>query len=226
MQLLFDRASGWQRVKAAGQQGFLLATLLFGLSAARADTTNFVGDFREAFWTNSPQGSGIVSITPAGTELVLAGPNAATAPSGSLDGLLYNGPLQGGLVVGGTVEFHYAYNPGDAGSPSDANFRWLPPGGGAGDWLQAPLGQVTGGIITDGFYVTPSPLAAGTTFMFSLATDTPVPPLGKPSTLLVVTDFVFREVPEPATATLLVNGLLLLGGATWWRSRRRTASRQ
>jgi hypothetical protein len=215
---------GWNRARR-WRPGLLLLALLCGMSAARADTTNFVGDFREAFWTNSPQGAGSAAINASGTELVLAGPDAATAPSGSLDGMLYNN-LGQGLLVGGTVEFTYSYDPGDAGSPSDANFRWLPPGGGAGDWLQKPLGQVIDGVITNGFYVTPSPLVAGTIFMFSLSTDTPVPPFGKPSTQLVVTDFVFRDVPEPGTAALLANGLLSFGAVSWWRSRRRASSRQ
>jgi hypothetical protein len=223
MEPILDKTSGRGKRQFRGQTAGVILTLLLGLGVARAD---FSGDFGQAFWTNSPPGLGSVFFTNSSTELVLAGPNQPASKTTSTDPITYNGPLGGGLRVNGTVQFRYTYNSGDALSQTVAEFSWLPPGGGGGDWVHQVLGNGgPGASVTDALFITPSPLIAGTTFAFSLFTDT-LPPAGKPSALLVVNNFVFFEVPEPVTGTLLANGLVALGLISWWRSRRRAASRQ
>jgi hypothetical protein len=213
-------APGPGKLKARGQTAGVILTLLLGLGAAQADTSGFMDAFAPAAWTNDIQ-AGSVSFTNANTELALVGPNATTPPtSTSLDGIRYVGSLGQGLAVGGTVEFHYTYNAGDALSQSDAEFTWQSPGGGSGD--QVLISGGPGVSITNAFFVTSSPLIAGTIFEISLFTDTP-PPAGKPSALLLVTGFVFRDVPEPSTGALLASALISLGAARGWRCRRRAS---
>lgn len=215
---MLDRPPERARARALKQRGILLLALLLGLGAARADTTGFVGDFREAFWTNQVQ-FGSVTFSNSDTELVLTGPNAPTVQKTSLDGILYNGPLEGGLAVGGTVTFHWAYNSGDALSTSEADFAWLPPGGGSP--FQQLLRQGGPGVIANGVFATPL-LAAGTTFQFLLTTDTPA---NKLSGTLIISDFQFHpDIPEPSTGTLLATALICLGAARWRRSRQLASS--
>ena len=214
MQLMLGRHSGLEQGKALGRPGLLLLALLCGVSAARADTTNFVGDFREAFWTPEAQ-SGSVGFSNSDTALVLAGPNSPTAEKTSLDAILYSGALGEGLAVGGTVQFNWAYDSGDALSTSEADFAWAPPGGGSP--VVNVLAQGGPGVITNGFFSTPT-LLAGTQFQFLLGTDTLA---NKLSGTLVITDFKFyAEVPEPSAGVLLGSALLGLGLSRWRRFRR------
>ena len=207
-------------IKALGVCGCALAILLLGSPATRADTTNFTGDFRAAFWTTTPPpppppSFGSVYFTNSNTELVLAGPNQPASRTSSTDPITYNGPLGGGLTVGGTVQFDYEYNSGDALGASEADFAYTPPGGGSS--IQNLLGQGGPGVIQSGSFTTPL-LSAGTTFKFLLITDTPA---NKLSGSLVITHFVFlSEIPEPSTAALLAGLLGCLSLARWCRSRR------
>lgn len=206
-----------QWVRALGQRGAVLVTLFLGLGAAQADTTNFIGDFQEAFWTKQPQ-FGSVYFTNSDTELVVAGPNAPAAETTSFDGVLYNGnttpPLSGGLAVGGTVQFHYDYNGGTTLSTSEADFAYTPPGGSPSQLLIAQGGA---GVATSGLFTVPS-LLAGTTFEILLGSDTTA---GKLSASLIVTDFEFHpDIPEPSAGALLASALISLGVARWRGSRR------
>lgn len=200
------------QARALGQQAVLLLILLWGVRAATADTTNFVGDFDESFWA-AAVGAGSATFSDTNT-LVLAGPNAPTVETSSLDAMRYEGQLQGGLLVGGTVQFNWAYNSGDALSTSEAEIAWTPSGGSP---VQIALAQGGPGVITNGFYMTPV-LAAGTTFEFALGTDTLADKL---SGTLVITGFVFQEeVPEPSAGLLLGTALMCLGLARWRRLQR------
>jgi hypothetical protein len=219
MKPALDTTSEWGWFGAVGRQGTVILSLFLGLSVAQATSTNFMGDFGEAFWTAQPQ-LGSVTFTNSDTELALAGPNAPTTERNSLDGILYNGPLPGGLTVGGTVQFHWAYDSGDALSTSEADIAWSPPGGGLPGI--GVLAQGGPGVILSGDYSTPL-LLAGTTFQFLLTTDTLA---NKLSGTLIITDFQFQpEIPEPSTGALLAGVLVSIGGARWRRCRRQ-ASRQ
>jgi hypothetical protein len=222
MQPILARTSEWNGVKAIGQYGALLLALLLGLSAAQADsTTNFTGDFAAAFWTNSPPGLGSVYFTNSSTELVLTGPNQPSTVSSSIDPITYNGPLGGGLAVGGTVQFNWAYSAGDAVS-SIADFAWAPPGGESP--TQILLGSGPPGATASGTFTTPL-LLAGTTFQFLLTTDET--PIGKPSGTLIITDFQFHpDIPEPSTGALLASLLIGLGATRWRRSRRQASGQR
>jgi hypothetical protein len=214
MQPILGRHTGRQQLEVLGRRALLLLTLLEGASGALADTTNFVGDFREAFWTNDVQ-AGSVTFSNSDTVLVLSGPNSPAARVSSLDGILYHGELAGGLAVGGTVQFNWSYNAADCLSTSEADFTWSSPGGGSP--VLNILAQGGPGVITNGFLITPV-LAAGTVFEFSLGTDTLADKL--PGTL-VITDFIFHsEIPEPSSGVLLGGALIWLGVARRRRSQR------
>jgi len=173
-----------------------------------------------AYWTMQPQ-FGTVTFSNADTELVLAGPNAPTVETYSLDGILYVGPASGGLPVDGTVQFHWAYNSGDALSTTEADFAWQPPGG--GDSTKIVLDQGGPGVIQSGEVSTPV-LGAGTTLHFLLSTDTEA---NKLTGSLVISDFQFNPtVPEPSTGALFAGVLVSLGVVRWRRCRRQAAGRQ
>ena len=217
MQPRLDMRSEWHRLQALGQRGAVILSLFLGLGAVQADTTNFMGDFGEAFWTKQPQ-FGSVYFTNSDTKLVLAGPNAPAAETTSFDGVLYNGdttpPLSGGLAVGGTVQFHYDYNGGTTLSTSEADFAYTPPGGSPSQLLIAQGGA---GVVTSGLFKAPL-LIAGTTFEILLGSDTTS---GKLAASLIITDFEFHpDIPEPSTGALLASALISLGVASWRRSRR------
>lgn len=176
---------------------------------ARGDSTNFVGDFRSAFWTALPQ-DGTITFTNSDTALVLAGPEAPTAAKTSLDAILYSGELGQGLAVGGTVEFSWQYDSGDALSTSEADFAWQLPGGVTP--VVNVLAQGGPGTVRSGVFQTPV-LQAGTTFEFLLSTDTPA---NKLSGMLTITDFQFHaDVPEPSTGLLLTGFLVGLRLCRW-----------
>ena len=218
MKPILDSTSGRGKVRPYGQIAGVILTLLLGVSAAWADgTTNFMGEFGEAFWTRQPDQPhfGSVNFSNSDTEVVLAGPNApATDVPQSFDGILYNGPLPGGLSVGGTVQFHWAYNAGDALSTSDAEFAWAPGGGNPIVLAQSGLGATQSGNFSTN-------LLAGTTFEILLTSDTLA---NKPSATLIITDFQFHpDIPEPTTGALLGSVLVCLGSARWWRCRRQVS---
>ena len=220
MEPILDRTSGRGQVTPRGQTAGIFLTLLLGLGVARADTAGFTNDFAEAFWSKQPQ-FGSVNFSNSDTALVLAGPNAPVAETTSFDGILYNGPLPGGLAVGGTVQFHWDYNGGTTLSTSEADFAWAWPGGGAP--IQNVLAQGGAGVVNSGLFTTPS-LVAGTTFEFLLSSDTTP---GKLSAALVITDFQFHpNIPEPTTGVLLGGLLISLGAARGWRGGRQTSGRQ
>ena len=209
MQTLLGNTTGRTGVKVLGQRGALILALLLGLSSVQAGTTtDFTGDFAAAFWTNSPAGLGSVYFTNSSAELVLAGPTQPAARASSIDPITYNGPLGGGLAVGGTVQFNWAYNSGDALSTSEADFAYAGPGGTTP--VLTMLAQGGPGVIQSGSFLSPA-LLPGETFQFLLTTDTLA---GKLSGTLVITDFQFHaDIPEPATGALLAGMLTCLGVA-------------
>jgi hypothetical protein len=211
MKPVFDPRSKRHWIKATGQCGAGIFALFLGLGAAQAGSTNFVGEFAPPLWTLQ-SGQGSVFFTNGNTELVLTGPNQPPAEvNPSLDGITYNGPLPGGLRVGGTVEFHWDYNPGAVNSAS-VDFAWTPPGGGSS--VDVPLISDGGLGIESGDFSTN--LAAGTVFEFLLTTDTLADKL---SGTLVISDFQFHaDVPEPSSRVLLAVALLCFGAARWRRS--------
>ena len=206
-----DTRPKWRKGSALAQAAVLLLTLSLASSAAGADTTNFIGDFSPSFWSTQVQ-LGSVIFTNSDTELVLAGPNAPAARESSSDGVLYNGPLSGGLTVGGTLQFSWVYNSGDALSTSEADFAWLLPSGG-GPIVQV-LAQGGPGVTNSGVFTTPL-FPAGTTFQFLLTGDTPA---NKLSDSLLIADFDFLAVPEPPTGALATCFLTMFFAARWWRS--------
>jgi hypothetical protein len=191
---------------------------LLGLTAARADTTNFTDQFGEAFWNMQPQ-HGSVFFTNDDTELVIVGPNLPTnAIPQSLDGIVYNETLGGGFVVGGTVSFHWQYTSGDALSDSAGEVAWTPPGGTS---IQDFLGQGGPGVTLSGNF-TDTFISSGTTnFTFLLTTDTVA---NKLSGTLIITDFQFHNVPEPSTGALLATAALSLTAVRWRQARRRASA--
>ena len=196
-----------QHVKAIGLLPAVFLACLLGASPVLADTTNFLGDFGEAFWSKQPQ-FGTVGFSNSDTEVVLAGPKAPATETLSFEGVTYNGPLAGGLAVGGTVQFAWSYTSGDALSSSEADFAWTPPGG--GDPVPILLAQGGPGVATNGV-VTTSVLAAGTTLQFLLGTDTLA---NKLSGTLVISDFQFHpDIPEPSTGALFAGALMAFGVA-------------
>ena len=211
--MMVSRHSG-AGYRASLRCGCLLLGLLLGIGAARGDSTNFVGDFRAAFWTALPE-DGSITFTNSDTALVLAGPEAPTSAKTSLDAILYNGELGQGLAVGGIVEFSWQYDSGDALSSSEADFAWQLPGGVTP--VANVLAQGGPGTVRSGFFQTPV-LQAGTTFEFLLSTETPA---NKLSGTLTITDFQFHaEVPEPSTGLLLIGFLAGLRSCCWRRARR------
>ena len=221
MELLLDRASGRRRVKPRGRTAGVILALLMGLGVARADTSGLMDAFASTNWTFS-LGSGSGGFTNANTELDLVGPTATPPGGSSFDGIRYNGPLGGGLAVGGTVEFHWEYaNYGITVSPSGGEIDWTPPGGGSP--MQALLGQE--GVSGSGNFSTD--LLAGTPFSLLLTTSFPPGVSGKLSATLIITDFQFHpDIPEPSTGALFGSVLLSLGAARWRRCRRRASGQR
>jgi hypothetical protein len=218
MHPILNRTSEWQRARALGRRGVVLLALFLGLGVAQADTTDFTGDFATDFWSLTAGGFGSVYFTNSGAvpdTLVLAGP-AVSPPGGtSVDGILYNHPLGGGLAVGGTVSFHWVYNPGDSTDPVQGDVRWgdvTPPsfvsGSGAGQF-----GDFTSPLISP-----------GTTNLTFLLTSTPQG-ADKLSATLIITDFQFHDIPEPPTGVILAGVGMSLGAACWRRSRGQASSR-
>jgi len=198
---------------ARGQRAAVLLILLLALTPAGADTSDFMGVFAPSNWS-ATIGSGSVYFTNSNTELALVGPNATPSGGGSsIDGITYNGPLGGGLVVGGTLEFHWEYqNYGTTISPSGGELDLTPPGGGSP--ITIPLGDE--GVSASGNLT--NSLLAGTTITFYLNTTLPPGVSGKLSAELLITDFQFHDIPEPSTGALLA--ALLVGLGTVWSSRR------
>jgi hypothetical protein len=217
MKPIFDARSEWQR--DLGRRGLAILSVLIGLGVAQADTTGFTGEFAAAFWTNSPAGFGSASITNSGAALVLAGPTG-TPPSGSsFDGMQYNEALGGGLVVGGTVQFHWDYRTSeDVTGNTGATLSYTPEGNGGS--VQYSLGQ--GVIPTSGDFS--ESVEPGSTFSFLLETETPSgKPLGDLSTVLTISNFRFVDVPEPSTGTLMAIAVISLFAARWRCGRRRAS---
>jgi hypothetical protein len=200
-----------ERLGAFARPGVAVLALSLGLGVAQADTSGFTGDFAPSNWTNSPPGLGAVYFTNSNSELVLTGPNQPASQTDSFDPITYNGPLSGGLTVGGRVEFDWEYNSGDALSTiSAATFAWSQ--GGGGGTTQTNLAQGGPGVVESGVFITPE-LAPGTTFGFLLSTETPA---NKLSGSLIVTNFQFQaDVPEPSTTALLAGMGMLLGVKRW-----------
>jgi hypothetical protein len=215
MQPILDTRSKWQRLNALGQRGVVILTLFLGLGVARADTTNFTGDFAAAFWTNSPSGFGSVSFANANTELELIGANNPPSETKSLDGIIYNGYLGGGLAVGGTVQFDYQYtslDDGNAWAEFSTSLSSTP--------FYLGNGQASGAVT----FFPPLQLPQGATFSFLLYTDTD---LDKGAASLVITDFQFHpDIPEPSTGALVAGMLVSLGAARWRRCRRQGFERE
>ena len=200
-----------------GRRGAVILILLLGLGLARADTSDFTGDFAAAFWTNTPSGLGSASFTNSSTELVIVGPASGTA---SLDGMKYNEALGGGLAVGGTVQFNYAYTDlGDEDPNTEATLAYTPADTG-GHSTTFTLGQGVG-TVNGSFNESVEP---GSTLWFLLSTTTPS---GKPPVSVIITDFQFHpNVPEPSAGAVVISALIPLGAACWrrcwrWRSDRR-----
>jgi hypothetical protein len=209
MKPIFDTRSEWKRVRVLGQRGLIVLALLLGLCVVQADTTNFVGDFGPTLWTLQPD-HGSVFFTDEDQTLVLTGPNQPTTEiPQSLDVALYSGPSLGGLRVGGTVEFHWAYYPGAVESAS-ADIAWAPPGG--ANPTQSPLILTGGQGFESGDFSTN--LLAGTTFEFLLTTHTLADKL---SGTLIITGFQFHDIPEPPTGTLLISLVISLCLVRWRR---------
>jgi hypothetical protein len=204
---------GWEQVGAFVWRAGAGLILLLGLGVAHADTTNFVGAFAPVNWTNEPPGLGAVYFTNSDSELVLTGPNQPASQVSSFDPISYNGPLQGGLTVGGTLQFHWEYNAGDTLSTiSGASFAWTL--GGGGGTTQTNLASGGTGTIASGDFFS-LVLTPGTTFSFLLSTETPA---NKLSGTLVITDFQFNpNVPEPSTGALFAGMIAMFGIARWRR---------
>jgi hypothetical protein len=218
MKPILGKTSRRERAKALGRGAMVILTLLSGLGVARADTTGFTNDFAAAFWSSEVQ-FGTTYFTNGNTELVVAGPTTPPPGGTSYDGILYNGPLSGGLAVGGTVQFHWAYNAGDA--TAEAAIAWTPPDSGSPVQYQFNA-DTDPGVIVSGVFSTN--LLAGTTFEF-LLTTTPAGP-DKPSATLTISGFQFLDVPEPSTGAFLAGMLTCLGAVRWRRSRRPASSRR
>ncbi len=184
-------------------QAAAVLSLLAFAGIGRADTTNFMGDFGQAFWTAQPQ-AGAIGFSNANTELVITGPNKPSSETTSVDPITYNGPTSTGLVSDGTVEFDWEYD-SLYGLDDSAVFAWTPPGGQSTEII---LAQGAGANITGSFSM---PLSQGTTFAFVLFTDTPANKIGGS---LVVTNFQFQSnVPEPSPACLFAVGTAIFAAA-------------
>jgi hypothetical protein len=215
MEPILDTTSGWARCSTLGKRAAVILALFIGLATVQADTMGFMDAFAPANWNPTIFGGGSAYFTNSDTELDLVGPTATPTGGGSsIDGMLYNGPLSGGLVVGGTMQFHWEYvNYGDTVSPSGGEIDWTPPGGGG--TMQALLGQE--GISESGNFSTN--LVAGTPFSFNLTATFPAGVTNKLSATLIITGFQFHDVPEPSTGTLLASMLAFLGAARGRRAR-------
>jgi hypothetical protein len=183
-----------------------MLALYLSLGIARADTTDFTGDFAPAFWTNYPPGFGSVYFTNSNTELVLSGANQPSTTTSSTDPIYY-GLSSGGLSTGGTIQFTWQYDSPD-GLDDSASFAYT------GDNNPVILAQGTGA--TNGTFSIQ--LSQGDDFAFLLDTETPA---GKPAGTLIITSFSFQaNVPEPSTEALLASALIFLGYLRWRRAPR------
>ena len=145
---------------------------------------------------------------------MLSGANEPSTDTSSIDPITYNGPLGGGLTVGGTVEFNWQYN-SPYGLNDAAYFAWMPAGGGSTNQVLLAQG---GGVASSIYSIQLDPHA---TFEFVLFTETPA---NKLPGSLVITNFQFHaNVPEPSAEALLASALIFLGGTFWWRPRRRAS---
>jgi hypothetical protein len=154
--------------------------------------------------------AGSIYFTNANTELVLSGPPNESSPTLSTEPILYNGPLSGGLAVGGTVEFNWQYYSPYGGS-DEASFAYTPEGGSAIPVLLTQGAGATNGIFS-------IQLNPGATFEIVLINDNPGKPL---PAFLTVTNFQFRSnVPEPSTGALFGTLAVALTAFSFWRSRR------
>lgn len=217
MQTILDTTSAWQRVRALGERAAIILPLLLGLSVARAD---FTGDFDASFWKLHPPVSsglafGSVYFTNANTELALVSPNTVPPTPGgeSLDGILYDSPLQGALTVGGWVTFHWEVSAGDV-QTGGASFGWQDASGESSTNLAV---FSTPGFTNGADYSSPL-LSPGTTNL-SFLLDTKTTGSGKTLATLFITDFQFHETPEPSTGAFFAAVLVSLGAARWRRCR-------
>ena len=204
---------GLKRLEAFARPGVAVLALSLGVGVAQADTSGCTGEFAPSNWTNSPPGFGAVYFTNADSELVLTGPNQPASQTESFDPITYNGPLEGGLTVGGTVQFHWEYNSGDAlNTISAASFGWTYPGGGVP--VTMILAQGGPGVDESGDFSW-SGLKPTATFTFLLSTETPA---NKLTGTLIITDFQFHpDVPEPSTTAFLAGIGMLFGVKRWWQ---------
>jgi hypothetical protein len=200
-----------QQLRAFGWRAAAILLSVLGVFAARAaDTTNFVGAFAPTNWVLQPD-LGVVYFTNSGTWLVLAGPDAPANSTNSNDGVTYNGPLGGGLVEAGRIQFHWQFNAYDA-NPAQVDMSWT---GGPGATL-VPAGGPnfdSGDFSLD--------LEQDVHFSFLFGTTTPA---NKISGVFIISDFRFTPliVPEPAAGGLFASALFVLGAARCWSGRRRS----
>ena len=206
-----DWLSGQRWTKAFQAVGLITLSLYASLAFAQADINGFTGDFATNYWTATPD-AGAIYFTNGNSELVLSGPHEPSTPTSSIDPITYNGPLPGGLAVGGTVEFSWQYNSPGYSSDDQCSFAWTPAGGSSSQVILAQGPGATNNLFS-------IQLSAGTTFEFVLFSDTPA---NKSPASLSITNFQFHGVvPEPSTGTLFSGLAVAMTAVSVWRSRRR-----